>query len=350
MTDTMRPTQTGSGPARTVELVLAHLHLRLGSLALARVELETLAGMGALDTIGLIDLAEVRWRTGDLLGAGEIAGAALGDGEADPVALIIASEAAAALGRPSESRRLAAIAIARAPDSIDAIFAGMPRSAVWPADGAEPAPSAPTLFERGPEDLPPPTAIAPATDEAAPGGLAAAVAPASMTFGFWDGDEVSDPESAPLPDPAREFAAGRKALVSGALEEAALRFGLALRLAPALALAVLEATEGARAPALAVVRGDAYRLAGHEIEARRAYTVAAGGGLPERRSKVRVRSKSRPAVVTDVEPPDRMDPAGEVDFAAEGGAAIEATAEADDQPPAQADEPPTRAGDDAPAA
>ncbi len=39
--------------SRSVELVLAHAHLRLGSLALARTELETLAGMGKLDTIGL---------------------------------------------------------------------------------------------------------------------------------------------------------------------------------------------------------------------------------------------------------------------------------------------------------
>ena len=68
--------------------------------------------------------------------------------------------------------------------------------------------------------------------------------------------------------PGREFEAGRLALVAGSFDEAALRFGLALRLAPALALAVLEATEGARASSLSVVRGDAYRLAGHEAEAR----------------------------------------------------------------------------------
>ena len=63
--------------ARAIELVLAHMHLRLASLALARVELETLAGLGGLDTQGLVDLAEVRWRTGDLVGAGEAAAAAL---------------------------------------------------------------------------------------------------------------------------------------------------------------------------------------------------------------------------------------------------------------------------------
>ena len=64
-------------PARTVESVLAHAHLRLGALSLARVELETMAGLGLLDARGLVDLAEVRWRTGDLLGAGEAANAAL---------------------------------------------------------------------------------------------------------------------------------------------------------------------------------------------------------------------------------------------------------------------------------
>jgi len=40
-----------------------------------------------------------------------------------------------------------------------------------------------------------------------------------------------------------------------------------------------------------MVRGDAYRLAGHEDEAREAYLAAARGGLPERRR----RSRTRPA-------------------------------------------------------
>ena len=47
---------------RHPDLVLARLHLRLGSLALARAELETLAGQDALDGEGLVDLAEARWR------------------------------------------------------------------------------------------------------------------------------------------------------------------------------------------------------------------------------------------------------------------------------------------------
>ena len=81
MTTHTAPDRT-TPPARSAELLLAHAHLRLGSLALARTELETLAGMGKLDSLGLVDLAEVRWRTGDLAGAGEAAAVALrGDEE-----------------------------------------------------------------------------------------------------------------------------------------------------------------------------------------------------------------------------------------------------------------------------
>ena len=167
-------TRPDTTPGRSVELVLAHAHLRLGSLALARTELETLAGLGRLDTIGLVDLAEVRWRTGDLAGAGEAAAVALRGDEEHPVALLIAAEAAAALGRPSESRRLAARAMANATGSIDAIFAGMPRSAAWPPDADEPPPTAPTLFDRAP-DAP---GQAQLSDAAAGAAAATAVQPA----------------------------------------------------------------------------------------------------------------------------------------------------------------------------
>jgi tetratricopeptide (TPR) repeat protein len=294
-------------PGRTIELVLAHLHLKLGSLALARVELETLAGLAGLDTQGLVDLAEVRWRTGDLLGAGEAAAAALRTDESDPIALIVAAEAASAIGRPSEARRLATRAAAAAPDSIDEIFAGMPRSAVWAADANEPLPSAPTLFDRGPESAAPTEPLAAPAETPAPG-QATKIAAGPMTLGFWDADEIEDDAAGDQPDPAREFEAGRLALVAGSFDEAALRFGLALRLAPALAPAVLEATEGARASVLSVVRGDAYRLAGHEIEARQAYAVAARGGLPERRAKVRARPKPRPQTLApEPDEPDEPD-------------------------------------------
>ena len=319
-------TRPGTPPARTVELILARSHLRLGSLALARVELETLAGLGRLDTGGLVDLAEVRWRTGDLLGAGQAAGAALRNKDDEPVALVVAAEAAAALGRPGEARRLAQRAMACASASIDTMFAGMPRSGVWPSDADEPPPSAPTLFDRGPEDAAQPGTVVPEAPSPAP---AAATPALPTTPGFWDDDDAVDPGPAELPDPALELEAGRSALVAGALPEAALRFGLALRLAPALAPAVLEATAGARDPNLSMVRGDAYRLAGAEMDAREAYAVAASGGLPERRQRSRTRPKAKATRAAHVDATDELleAPADAQALAAESGATTEPAAE-----------------------
>ena len=110
------PTPVASGPGhRAADLVLAGLHLRLGSLALARASLETMAGRDALDDDGLVDLAEVRWRTGDVAGAGQAAMALLGDGDEGPVVgLVVAAEAAMARGRPTEARRFARRAMAQA--------------------------------------------------------------------------------------------------------------------------------------------------------------------------------------------------------------------------------------------
>ncbi len=291
MTATPTLARPAPRPAQTVESVLAHAHLRLGALALARVELETMAGLGLLDTRSLVDLAEVRWRTGDLLGAGEAANAALRDEDGAIVALVIAAEAAAAVGRPTEARRLAARVLAALGAGIDMIFAGMPRSSVWPADGAEPPPTAPTLFDREPElPMRPEETVPAGHDRAAPERVREASTAAPVMLGFWDGEAAIEPAAMPAPDPAAELDAGRAALVAGAHDQAALHFGLALRVAPALAPAVLEATEGARSASLSIVRGDAYRLAGHETSAAQAYAVAAQGGLPERRSRARQKS------------------------------------------------------------
>jgi hypothetical protein len=284
---------TGSDPAlapRPVELVLARAHLRLGSLALALAELEILAGQGALDIPGHVDLAEARWRTGDLNRAGEAASIALEAGEESPVALAIAAEAAAALGRPNEARRLASLALERVSGPIDALFAGMPRSGVWPADAAEPPPTAGTLFHHEPaaswnrrraSDTDPD-----ATAARAPAPEAGSDAPVGppVTLGFWDAEGGSDAPRSDLPDPAAEVEAARAALVAGSLDEATLRFGLALRLAPALAPAILEATDGVTSPAINLVRGDAYRQLGLEAEASREYAAAAWSGARDRRA------------------------------------------------------------------
>lgn len=297
-------------PARAIELVLAHAHLRLGALALARVELETMAGLGMLDMAGFIDLAEARWRTGDLVGAGEAAGIVLQAEQEDPIALVIAAEAASSHGRPSEARRLAQRAMASATGSIDAIFAGMPRAGVWPPDTDEPPPSAPTLFDRAPEVPVAPARAATTTDHGAgPSGVTPPAPSGPVTRGFWDDEAPGEPDPIDLPDPALELEAGRAALVAGSVDEAAVRLGLALRLAPALGPAVLEATAGARGAALAMVRGDAYRLAGHEAEARHAYAVAAHGGQRERRSRSRAKPKTDVARSVDA----GLDGSGELD-------------------------------------
>ncbi len=279
---------------RPADLVLARLHLRLGSLSLARAELETLAGRDALDAAGVIDLAEARWRTGDLTGAGEAADLLLDDEEGPLLALIVAAEAAAARGRPTEARRLAAKAMAVADGSIDAIFAGMPRSPAWPPDPAAPPPAPTTMF-----DAPQAAARAARADRGAPPRRTArepdpeppAEEPAERTpaAGLWDEGLAAEAEAeaeaqakvdAALPTGEEALEAGRAALEAGDLAGAATQLALVLRLAPALAPAVLDAIGDDHRPGLALLRGDAYRLVGRELEARRAYADATGPDQP----------------------------------------------------------------------
>ena len=309
-------------PDRQADLVLARMHLRLGSLALARTELEMLAAAGELDGPGRVDLAEVRWRTGDLLRAGEAATDALNLVGDEPVALVIAAESAAALGRPNEARRLAMRAMDCLGGPVDAVFAGMPRSAVWPADAAEPPPTAATLFQQEPIATPArrvgdSDALVASTlrGQAGEGGSSRSGAKAPVTPGFWDADGGAGPVTPELPDPTEELDAAARALATGALDEAALRFALTLRLSPALAPAVIEATEGIlgaggaaglgpAGPALSVVRGDAFRLVGLEVEARRAYAMAAWSGARDRRRAANAEPDA-PAVSDTIRPVPR---------------------------------------------
>lgn len=288
-------------PARTTErspdLVLARLHLRLGSLSLARAELETLAGKDMLDAEGVIDLAEARWRTGDITGAGEAAALVIDDEDGPVLALVVAAEAAAARGRPTEARRLAAKALAAANGTIDAIFAGMPRSPAWPPDPAAPPPSPTTMFDqphpgrgaggRGDRASRVERASAPAADpvavdlgsgESEDGGA-----------GLWDEHLAAAAEAeaesqaaidASLPTGDEALDLGREALESGDIDSAALQLALLLRIAPALAPAVLDLIGDRHEPGLAFVRGDAYRLVGRELDARRAYADAARPASP----------------------------------------------------------------------
>lgn len=295
------------GEERTASLVLARVHLRLGSVELARAELEMLAGSDALDRDGLVDLAEARWRTGDLDGAGEAALAALDDDDGPLLALVVAAEAAAARGRPTEARRHVDRAMLVADGAIDRVFAGMPRASAWPPDPAAPPPAPTTMFDppHGPArstSRPPRRPSGPATVASPPPGPSAEpVGPdGSETIGIWDAAPGGEPRPAAaaidadtalasegsalpgLPNGGDQLARGGDALAAGDIDAAARSLGLALRLAPDLAAAVIELVETRSDPGLAFVRGDAYRLVGRERDALDAYAALAGpASIPE---------------------------------------------------------------------
>jgi hypothetical protein len=280
MTATLAAPEPVIEARRSTGLRIARIHLRMGSLGLARAELEAYAGRSELDDEALIDLAEVRWRTGDLMGAGEVAHAFLGTGRVHPLALVIAAESTAALGRPGEARRLAARAVESVTGDLDPMFAGMPRSLIWPADG----------------DV-----------EIPPVASHAAVPAPDRTDGsartLW-AEPVVARQTDSLPDADEALAAGKAAIERGDEADAAVRLGIALRLAPALAPAILDAVGALDGPAIELVRGDAYRIVGRENEARRSYSAALraigdAAAKPARRRGSTARDEQPSPVISD---------------------------------------------------
>ena len=239
------PGATTSG--RPVALRMARVHLRTGQLALARAELEALAGRAALDEPALLDLAEARWRTGDLAGPARRPQRCSARGRDDALALLIAAEAVAAEGRPGEARRL----VDPGPRALARGLAGP----VFRRDAAEPdlarrcrRPSGP----RPPARLPGRRPQVPLTSAAEP---------------------IEAPASAAA---AEAFAGGRAALAGGRRGD---------RGAPARASPCASTRASPRAcsrpsgtwerdPALALVAGDALRLLGREAEALVAFDLA----------------------------------------------------------------------------
>lgn len=258
-----------SGPAtpevpasrRGADLRVARLHLRCGTHALARAELEALAGSDGLDRDGILDLAEVRWRTGDLAGASVAAAAWLEDGDdaGAPGALahVICAEAAAARGALEAAAAHVEAAASGLGDrpTLDAILAGIAARAAWPWD-AEVAPAAPA---------------------AAPGPAPSPAAPAPPVGG--EAHAAPLPAGAPVAPAAAQLARAGAALVEEAPERAVVLLALALRADRAAAEAVLAALdagepEPAHAAAFAFVRGEALRAAGRHDESRIAYASA----------------------------------------------------------------------------
>lgn len=234
-----------------VTLRLAHLHLRTGLPSLARVELETLASQGDLGGRALADLAEARWRGGDLSAAGEAAQAHLDQGGDELLAEVVVVEALAAAGRQRDARRLALQVLAR-PNvdeaTVEGVFAGHPRSAAWP-ERARPttAPGAPAPIQ--------------ATTASPPDATRAAAA-------------------RPTAGPTEDIAAAEAAVARGDALGAAGLLAVALREEPALAAMILSLAEravaiagstGPAAATLQLVRGDALRLLGRASEASAAF-------------------------------------------------------------------------------
>src|SRR5664280_2687182 len=205
---------------------LARIHLRTGSLTLACAELETLAGRNQLDTAGRLDLAEARWRTGDLHGAGEAASAYLAANGEEVLGFVIAAEAAAMANRVAEARSYVEQAMQRYLSDLEPVFAGMARKAMWSIFVASPAAAS----------VPQAAAVVPAPEPAA------AIEPAV--------------EQAP------EVASGRSYLEGNDPLLAALHFGVALRLNKTRASVVIEAIGDRQDMPLQMVRGEAVRLLG----------------------------------------------------------------------------------------
>ncbi len=253
------PDPATSSPGDAANLRVAHLLLRSGNVLAARAQLETLAGRRKLDVRGLLDLAESRWRTGDLAGAGDASAAYLELAGQDPLAIVIAAEAAAAQGRPGEARGLAKRALDGLTLPLEAVFAGQPRSSIWPHDPAAAAHQAGTLYTGAP------------AESRHPGGSSRPSAAATVARP----GRMRDSDGGSVSNAAIELEAARSELTAGDERSAVIRLALVLRFSPALAPAVLDLVGQLPGPEFDVLRGDALRLVGHESAAERAFASAA---------------------------------------------------------------------------
>lgn len=255
---------------RSVDARLARLHLRGGLVALARAELEQMAGAGTLDVSALADLAEVRWRNGDLMGAAQAASAHLEAGGEEPMAMVISAEALDHDGHLLDARALAARVLERVDGQVDRLFAGEPRSSAWPSEGSTPLPLARSAMTWG--------GLAGGREVHDPSIWAAAAAtidPPALDVPDQDGERVEFARAA-----GTELASIEEAIASQRLNSVPERLGLLLRADAGLAPLILAHADRALAasrgddPAVAalhLVRGDAYRALGRESHATAAF-------------------------------------------------------------------------------
>ena len=287
--------------ARSAAGRLARVHLRGGLLTLARATLEGMAGAGTLDREAMADLAEVRWRSGDLEGAADAARAHQASGGSEPMVALIIAEDLAHAGQATDGQGVARSVQQRVGGAIDILFALEPRSPIWPQadDGwmatgsAEPghwgllvggsevaAPTAQT-WQLVPIVQPTPEPMV--SFPAGRGGLGQPGGPTSVR-----GEVISGRMA------GEELEAVDRDLAAGETAAATQRLAVLLRLDPALAPIILTAADRAAsavAPdsgdlaAIHLVRGDAYRFLGRDIEAAAAYQQAHQALGPGPRSK-----------------------------------------------------------------
>jgi tetratricopeptide (TPR) repeat protein len=325
-----------------LQIRLARIHLKTGSLAMARAELETLAGRGQLDTGALLDLAEVRWRTGDLHGAGEAAASYLDDGGDEALGFVIAAEAAALSNHLDEARLHVQKALECHPADLDPVFAGISRKATWPsprrsggvAQAQAVAPVAQPVEPAAQPVEPPAQPVEPAAQPVEPPAQpveppAQPVEPPAQPVEP-PAQPVEPPCSTSEADQARaEIAAGRSYLDANDPMMAALHFGVAIRISPESAREVLDAIGDRQDLGMQLVRGDAFRMLGLDEDAGQAYlSVANALGA----------SKPVPNAVapTTIEPA-AAEPAAAEPATAEPAAAEPATAEPAAAEPAAAE-------------
>lgn len=261
---------------RAVDATLARLHLRGGLLALARAELEQMAGVGELGIDSLADLAEARWRSGDAAGATDAARVHVGAGGNEPIPVIIMAESLFAGGEGEEAKALAGQLLERVGGHLDRLFAGEPYSSLWPEASLAPQ-------------------VRPGSDMWV--GLAGGAEVHAPDPEHWQPARGAPPATSGPEEPdrarvsfAQQLESGRAvgeelALVEEAIDGARLlgvaeRLALLLRHDPQLAAVVLAGADRALAgaagdtsvnAALHIVRGDAYRSLGHEADADAAY-------------------------------------------------------------------------------
>jgi hypothetical protein len=279
-----RPVDAGTMP-RTSESRLGRLHLRGGMLGLARASLEQLAGTETLDGEALADLAETRWRTGDLEGGAEAAEAHLQARGDEPIARIIAAEWSAHEGRILDARQLATQVQGQVGEGLERLFAGEPRSAVWPPatpgwmDLGAAYPGRFGLLVGGAEVADPDGTTWPTAP------LDAAVDPrliaASSALAHTSPNPVpllppQDPEEASR-EADRQLQAAERDLARGDLVALADRLGLLLRRDPALAPVILSITEHALDVTAQRTAGDVAPTATPSAETVAAEPAARGG-------------------------------------------------------------------------